>query len=78
MNLVRYILIYTFYYVFFIIFYYVFLEILRFKICIENCGKSKWEEQKEIDKVLSTNTIKEYDTCQCYKRAFPAQENFAK
>ena len=46
-DLVRFVLMYTFYYVFFIIFYYVYLEILGFKIYIENCVKSKWKEQKE-------------------------------
>ena len=35
-----------FYYVLFWIFYNIYLEILRFKIRIENCAKSKWEEQK--------------------------------
>ena len=37
------------------IFYYVYLEILRFKICIENCAKSKWEEQKETEGIATFN-----------------------
>ena len=36
------------------IFYYMYsiLEILRFKICIKNCVKSKWEEQKETKGII--------------------------
>ena len=30
-----------------------YLEISRFKINIENCAKSKWEEQKETKEALT-------------------------
>ena len=64
-DLVRFILIYTFYYVFFIIFYYTYLEILKFKIYSEKCAKSKWEKQKETE-VVSWEECHNWNIEGCY------------
>ena len=57
LDLVRFVLIYTFYYVFFIILYDAYLDILRLKIYFENCIKNKWKENLKTEGVVITHSV---------------------
>ena len=54
---------YTFYYNYFIIFNDVYLEILKLKIYFKNCAKSKRDEQKRTEGVVSNNPTHFIHTC---------------
>ena len=59
---------YTFYYVFFIIFYYIYLEILRFKICIENYEKVNGKKKRNEKGISHTFPYQMWEKCGETKR----------